>query len=191
MELINNEYIKLDRLDIFGGQIEAFEENNKQKSKYYSNLIALLFDYEEVQKKFLKSIYINKESSLVKKYINFDNIVITRQTIINALLLAMINDETDIALNLQPFLKKNKIFINDLGDLLNYVLEHSIDINEYFNGEQVKIIYNEQSNSFENGYIYNNDELKNVLIDSISDITNTVQKENSIKLEKIINKHIN
>ena len=31
MELINNEYIKLDKLDIFGGQIEALEESDKQK----------------------------------------------------------------------------------------------------------------------------------------------------------------
>jgi len=176
MELINNEYIKLDKLDIFGGQIEALEESDKQKGEYYSKLISSLLDYEKQKKKFIKSIYIDKESTFVKKFINLDDLTITRQTIINALLLSMMKNETHMILKLQPYLQKNKIFINELGDMLDYVLDHNIDINEYFNGEQAKIIYNEQENNFEKGYIYNNEELKKYLTDCINDITNTNKK---------------
>ena len=88
----------------------------------------------------------------------------------------MMKNETHMALKLQPYLQKNKIFINELGDMLDYVLDHNIDINEYFNGEQAKIIYNEQENNFEKGYIYNNEELKKHLTDCINDITNTNKK---------------
>ena len=157
MELINREYIKIDRFDIFGEQLKATEQNDKQKSIYFSKLIRLLFDYEKEEKKFIKSIYINNESNFVKKHVNFEEVIIKRQTIINAILLLMIKNETYIALKLKTFLHKDKIFISELGDMLHYVLDHNVDINECFNGEQAKIIYNEQTNNFEKGYIYNNE----------------------------------
>ena len=176
MELVNKKYIKIDRFDIFGEQLKATEQNDKQKSIYFGKLIRSLLDYEKEEKKFIKSIYINNESNFVKKHVNFDEVIIKRQTIINAILLLMIKNETDIALKLKTFLHKDKIFISELGDMLHYVLDHNVDINEYFNGEQAKIIYNEQTNSFEKGYIYSNEELKKHLTNCINDITNKNKK---------------
>lgn len=164
MELVNNKYIEIDRFDIFGGQVEASDQGDKAKMRYFDKLIRTLLDYEKQKKKFIMSIYIDKDSDYAKKYVNFNNITIRRQAIINAILLAMLNNDIDIAIKLKTYIYKKSVLPTELGDMLDYVLEHNIDICEYLNGENLRIIYNDKLNKFEKGYIYNNSQSEKKLV---------------------------
>jgi cobalamin biosynthesis Co2+ chelatase CbiK len=105
-----------------------------------------------------------KIKDTVDKYIDkFENIPITRQTIINAMLLSILNDEIDMSIKLKQFLSKDQILPNELGDLLDYVLEHNVSVTEYFKGEEPKLIYNEEKNKLEIGYINDNENIKKLI----------------------------
>ncbi len=41
-----------------------------------------------------------------------------------------------------------------MSELFDYVLEHSIDINELTKEEKEKLIYKEKENKLEKGYVY-------------------------------------
>lgn len=164
MEIINKRYIKVDRLDIYGQLLEASDENNKSIEKYNNKFIKNLLNYDQGKRLKSSVIYIDKDSDYFKKNnIRFENIPITRQTIINAMFLSMINEEIDMSIKLKQFLSKDKILPNELGDLLDYVLENNVSVAEYFEGEERKLIYNEEKNELEIGYINNNENIKKLI----------------------------
>ena len=76
----------------------------------------------------------------------------------------MLNNDIDIAIKLKPYIYKKSVLPTELGDMLDYVLEHNIDICEYLNGENLRIIYNDKLNKFEKGYIYNNSQSEKKLV---------------------------
>lgn len=157
MELVNKKYVKLSRFDVFKEQITALESKDKSKQIYFQKLGQVLMDYEKDNKIHVKDIYISRDSFYVQKNLNSERAFITRNSLINALLIAMINNENDIAIKLSNFLSKTKILSTELGDLLNFILDNNIDINEYYWGEEDKIIYNDVENKIEEGHIYTNE----------------------------------
>lgn len=149
MELVNKKYIKLDKFDVYGRLVKS-----TGKEEYSANLIRLMFDFEKEKKYFIREFYLDKNSKKINKLIDVNNLPIKRDIIRNAIIFAILSNNFDIAEKLKKFLFEIQVYPYELGDLLDYVLENSIDINEYYNGEMTKIIYNENLNEIEQGYIY-------------------------------------
>lgn len=160
MELINNKYIKINRNDIFLGQAKALNANNKVILKYYENLTKVLIDYEKETKEFVKEIYISKESKYICHFLLDFNISINRQSVLNALIFATLSNEVDITRKLSEIILNRDKDFEKSEKLLNYILNHSMDINEYIDGESERLIYNDVNNKFEKRLIYENNNLK-------------------------------
>ena len=126
----------------------------------------VFFDYELEKKKHISYIYISTDNSYIKKFLEKSEIFISRQTVLNALIFATVNNDIDIVQKLSLIISKKEFLPSELGDLLEYVLTHSMDINEYFDGEKQRFIYNDTENRLEEGYVFkikqpeNNKQLK-------------------------------
>lgn len=83
-----------------------------------------------------------------------NQIPLTRNSIFNATLFAINENNLDVAEKLKEYFSKDKIYKEEMSDLFSYVLEHNIDMNEYFNGERQKLIYTDSDCKLEKGYIY-------------------------------------
>jgi len=159
LELVNKKFIKLDKFDIYGRLVKTTENIDNE---FISNLIRLFFDYEKENKCFIKEFYIHVNDTQFNEIIDINNIPIRRDGIRNAALFAFLTNNLDLAKKLEEFIHKKIVYPYELGNLLDYVLENSIDINEYYDGERKKIIYDEKSNKLEEGYIYSKTELKKI-----------------------------
>lgn len=155
MKIINDEFILIDRFEIFGGEITANDNKDKRKANYFNKFIHALIEYEKETGKFVKGVYIKRDSkySDIFKDVKYK---ISRNDILNAILYATLNNEYNIAKRLSDIIvKKDKYYYDDTL-LSNYIINHSMDINEYLDGEKTKLVYNDINNKFENDYIYNN-----------------------------------
>ena len=158
MEIINKRYIKLDKFDIYGRIVKS--TNNDE---YSSNLLKLMFDYEKNEKCFIREIYLSRDSKKLGRVIDLNNLPIKRNTIKNAIVFAALSDDIEMLKRLNKYIYKNEVYPFEIeDDLLNYILENSIDINEYLEREYTRIIYDEKLNKLEEGYIYQEKELDNI-----------------------------
>ena len=92
--------------------------------------------------------------------LDLNKIPITRNSLFSATLFAIYSGEVEVAQKLQKYFYKDKIYKEEIPDLFNYVLEHSIDMNEYFNGERKRLVYSNTNNKLEEEYIYTLDKLR-------------------------------
>ena len=154
MELINKEYVKIDKSDLFIEQVRASSYGDKFNLSFFQNLTRLIYDYEKGSHITIDELYIKTDCLWYKERTKTKHMPIFRQTIINAIIYAMNNNETDIALQLKKFTIDNKTFPSELENLLDYVLINGMDTHEYYNGERKKFIYNDIKNEIETGKIY-------------------------------------
>ena len=157
MELINNHYIKTDEFDIFVEIVKASESGNVYKQKYFQNLIKNILEYEKKSKNYISEIFLPKNDFTKEEILN---VPIKRQTILNAYVFASISGEITLSSEISKFLSKKEILSNELDNISDYILEHSINIDEYFDGESIRFIYNSQENRIKNGYIFNHEKQK-------------------------------
>lgn len=156
MELVNNEYVRLEKIDIFSEAAKSMKMNDNYLSQYFQGVIEATLKYEKENNIFVNEIYIpthDISDSLIEK------LPIKRQTLINAYFFANSEHNNEIASKLLlDILEKESeycIFKFTRGsDITDYVLKHSIDVNEYYDGEKARLVYNAQENSLENAYIY-------------------------------------
>ena len=160
MELINSQYVRLDELDIFTGLLKASENGNDNMYNFFYNLKGLKGEYQK-NNYYMEEIFIHIDD--LKAYEKL-NLKISRQSLLNACFFALINNDISRALQLRELFSKSKIEITELGDLKDYVLEHTLNISEYYNGEKERIIYNSQKNELEKGYIFHQEEKTKKLI---------------------------
>ena len=59
MELINKNYIIVDKYDIYNEQLNANEQNDKFKIKYFNKLFHALREYEKEERIFIKDVYMD------------------------------------------------------------------------------------------------------------------------------------
>ena len=154
MELINSRYIGLDKFSIFSEIVKATDEENNTKIAFFQKLLTTLLKYEKERKTHANAIYISMDSLCNPRLFPTPELPIKRQTLLNATLFAGYNGDIDTAQKLTSFFPRNEISPNELGELEDYVLEHSMDMNEYFVGEKERLIYNEKENKIEKGYIF-------------------------------------
>jgi len=154
MEIINKEYVKIDKRDLFIEQVRASSDDNKFNLNFFQNLTRIIYDYERENHRTINELYIKTNSLCYKELSKTIQFPIERQTIINAIVFAIINNEINIALQLKKYIKQNRIFPSQLEKLLDYVLINGINTNEFFNGEKDKFIYNDTKNEIETGKIF-------------------------------------
>ena len=153
MELVNKNYAKLNRDDIYSGYLNGYQ-TDKEKYKYYQKVVAALSKYENRRRKDLPEIYVERKDLS-------EEIPIKRQTLINAYLYACLNGKMDIANKIKNYIVEKEVSLNELGEeLSDYVLEHSININEYFDEEHLRPIYSNEEEKIKEGYIFNLEEQK-------------------------------
>ena len=157
MEIINNRYIKIDKTDIFYQLVELSESKNTYMSQYFQTLLSTMFEYEKENKLFVKELYLNRDDFSEDILLNIN---IKRHTLLNAYVIANLNGNADLAAEIGKLLNNKEVTFEQLGDLKEFILDHCININEYYDGEVKKIIYNSKENTLEKGYIYNFDKAK-------------------------------
>lgn len=155
MYLVNKNYIKIDMLDIFSAHANRKDE---EMFKFFQKIQGLVFDNKNPN--YLNGTY-NKEGIYIsiKDLINqnmFDisKLKIERESIINASIIALYNDDLETAQKLSFYFEKSSYTKEELGELADYVLENSMSISEYLYGISECFIYNEKDNVIETGYIF-------------------------------------
>ena len=159
MEIINKEYVKIDKSDLFIELVRASSDDNKFNLIFFQNLTRIIYDYERENHRTINELYIKTNSLCYKELSKTIQFPIERQTIINAIVFALLNNETNIALQLKKYIKQNRIFPSQLEKLLDYVLINGINTNEFFNGEKDKFIYNDTKNEIETGKIFDTNKI--------------------------------
>lgn len=157
MELINNNFIKLSKIDIF---LEIQNQENIAKLNFFQRLLNVILEYERLEKVKFDYIYMSIKDLLDLNILDLNKILITRNSLFNATLFAIYSDEVEVAQKLRKYFYKDKIYEEEIPYLFNYVLEHSIDMNEYFNGERKRLVYSNTNNKLEEEYIYTLDKLR-------------------------------
>lgn len=156
MELINNEYVEVNRFDVFKMQIVANNNNNELLETLSSQVISSMFDYEREARPLTSVIdfYVSVNSPFYLEASKITSVPVKWESVLNACVYATYNKDFNVAYRLSVLLTKKEIFPEDLGDLLDYVLENSIDMREHANGEQERLIYDDETNVIEKGFIY-------------------------------------
>lgn len=159
MHLVSKHYIKLDgKFDIFTEIVKASDNGEKRKLEFFQKLLNIIFDNKN--KNYDGGIYINIDSLFVPNIFDLDKLQVTRETICNASLIALYNNELDIAQKLSFFFEKDSYNKEELGYLSTYILEHSMNIEEYLQEPRKEYIYNEDKESIELGYIFKDSKIK-------------------------------
>lgn len=156
MHLINKNYIKIDIFDIFS---VLANEKDINMIKFFQKIQKIVFDNKNPNYRngayHHEGIYISIKDLINQNIFDISKLKIERETIINASIIALYNDELETAQKLSFFFEKNSYTKQELGDLADYVLENSMSISEYLYGISECFIYNEKKNTIETGYIFN------------------------------------
>ncbi len=156
MELVNNEYVKLEKIDIFSEAAKSMKKQDNYLSQYFQGTMEATLKYEKENNIFVNEIYIPTDD-LVDSLVEL--LPIKRQTLINAYFFANAEHNNEIASKLLlDILEKESEYCTFKfmrgSDITDYVLEHSIDVNEYYDGEKPRLVYNAQENTLKDAYIY-------------------------------------
>lgn len=153
MELVNKKYVKMNKSDIFLQLVRAGateEVQNIEKVNFFQNLLNVVMDYERSGKYriYLSDFYLKIDD------IDIKDTEITRDTIVNALVYASITSDYSMVEKIKPYLYKKSYVVSIGNDILDYILEHGIGIDELIDGENEKLIFNSNTNSLEPGFIF-------------------------------------
>ena len=157
MELVNKEFAKLDKVDLL-----CIASEKSSKSVAINNLLNFLVQYEKTSDDYVGEFYISTSGSYYGELNAISKATISRKSLLNSFLYAGYNLDWGVMLKLQPFISKKQVFSEELGALSDYVMDHSMDFNEFCDGQQEKLIFDEIDNSFKKGLIYKSDEKKHI-----------------------------
>lgn len=161
MNLVNYEYVKLDRCLIFYGIVTATDDKNDDKVDFFQKIIRTIMDYERANKTLINEFYIKISDIETQEHLKDIEITVERQMILNAILYAAYNMDIEMLQKLTATpIQKHQLSQDELGDNLDYILNHSINLNEYINGEKERIVYDVKENKLEKAYIFKHQENK-------------------------------
>lgn len=161
MNLVNHEYVKLSRFDIFLEIVEASEQNDDNKLEFFQEMYRTIMEYEKANRININEFHIRIDDIDNHEFFKSKEITIEREIILNAILFAAYNNDIEILKQLTQIpINKYELSQDELGENLDYILTHSIDINEYIDGEEEQIIYNVKENKIEKAYIFNSQKNK-------------------------------
>lgn len=155
MHLANKNYMK-----ITGGRYGIYMKLASSKgrtAKFWQKMLSIVSEFDK--NNYGKDIYISLNDLIDPTIFDISKLKIERESILNASLIALYNDELDIAQKLSFFFKKSSYTKEELGNLADYVLENSMSISEYLYGISESFIYKENKNMIELGYIFDDDKV--------------------------------
>ena len=152
MELVNKNYVKMYKFNIFLEMVKAGateQEQDDEKVEYFRNLLRTVMTYEKDTRQHIEDFYIPV------KDIDIKDTEVTREIIINALVYASITKDFKMVKEITPYLYAKRYKISAGNEILDYILEHGMTPEEFIDGESEKLIYNSQTETLEYGYIHN------------------------------------
>ena len=152
MELVNKNYVKMYKFNIFLEMVKAGateQEQDDKKVEYFQNLLRTVMTYEKDTRQHIEDFYIPV------KDIDIKDTEVTREIIINALVYASITKDFKMVKEITPYLYAKRYKISAGNEILDYILEHGMTPEEFIDGESEKLIYNSQTETLEYGYIHN------------------------------------
>jgi len=149
MERVNREFVKLNKIDLL------YILNEKSSCvNIIKKLLSCIFDYEKVNKSYVGDFYLSVDSLYYVGLSKSFKFPIRRNVLLNSFNYAAYTKDLEMLYRLNPFISKKEVSIESLGSLLNYVLDHSICFDEYLDGEEKKLIFDDNTNGFKQGFIY-------------------------------------
>lgn len=87
----------------------------------------------------IEDIYVRIDSLKEPDILNVSNFPISK-SLLNAILYASFVGDIETIQKLSVLMHEKEVMPSELGDMLSYVLEHSVDFNEWLNGECERFI---------------------------------------------------
>ena len=154
MELVNNDFAKVDKVDLF------YLTTDDSSKGVADKLLKDVLQYEKENNTYVGEFYLSTDGLYYHDLNNVNKFMVSRKSLLNALNYAGYTLAWDVILKLQPFISKKQVFLEELGNLSDFVMDHSMDFNEFCDGQEEKLIFDENSNSFKNDFIYKTDDKK-------------------------------
>jgi hypothetical protein len=148
MERVNKEYVMVNKIDLLCSLNDEIENVGVIK-----NILSIINNYEKDNNDYVSNFYLGVNSSYYKKLAKVFSFPIKRNSLLNAFIYAGHTKNLQMIFNLNSFLSLSEVSIDELGNLSDYVLEHSVDFNEYVDGQEKKLILDEKIGFYED-YIY-------------------------------------
>ena len=154
MELVNKEFAKVDKVDLF------YLTTDDSSKGVADKLLKDVLQYEKENNTYVGEFYLSTDGLYYHDLNNVNKFMVSRKSLLNALNYAGYTLAWDVILKLQPFISKKQVFLEELGNLSDFVMNHSMNFNEFCDGQEKKLIFDENSNSFKNDFIYKTDDKK-------------------------------
>lgn len=154
MELVNNDFAKVDKVDLL------YLTTDDSSKGVADKLLKDVLQYEKENNTYVGEFYLSTDGLYYHDLNNVNKFMVSRKSLLNALNYAGYTLAWDVILKLQPFISKKQVFLEELGNLSDFVMNHSMDFNEFCDGQEKKLIFDENSNSFKNDFIYKTDDKK-------------------------------
>lgn len=149
MESVSKFYIKVDKSDL----LESLN-GTIYGHAHVEELLGKLENYEKNNNVSVDSFYLCVVSGYFNEVISAHDISLKQDSILNAYLQSLFLGDTDMSTKLSLFLKNEKSSYRDLGcSLYNYVLDYSMSFDEFINGEEDKLLFDDNIDSFVMGSI--------------------------------------
>ena len=149
MELVNKVFAKVDKFDLL-----YIMANQSIESSAIEKLITIINDYERLNKSYVGEFYLNTSGLFFHELNNISEFMVSRKVLLNAFTYAGYNCDLDVLFNLKPFVFKKQVSIKELGSLFDYVMEHSMNFDEFCDGQEQKLIFDDSDDSFRYDFIY-------------------------------------
>lgn len=137
MELVNRDYVRLYRNEVHERIAEA--EDNEELS-FFGNLLDAMGEYAQ-------EVYIRLDNQSFAELgfsLEGEQIEITRETVLKAFVNASYAGNLEMVEKLRELLPDERLYPRWIEkDVLDYILDNSMDLNEYFDGEKNRSVYNE------------------------------------------------
>ena len=154
MELVNKDFAKVDKVDLL------YLTTDDSSKGVADKLLKDVLQYEKENNTYVGEFYLSTDGLYYHDLNNVNKFMVSRKSLLNALNYAGYTLAWDVILKLQPFISKKQVFLEELGNLSDFVMDHSMDFNEFCDGQEEKLIFDENSNSFKNDFIYKTDDKK-------------------------------
>jgi len=149
MEMVSKFYYKTNKSEL----LDYVKKGIYHPEATYE-LLRYIEDYEKNNGVLVGDFHIHVCSSYVRSLLSMIDNPIKQEQVINAYLHALIYEKDSIAERLIPFMFLKEMDQSNLKfDLFNYVLSNNSDLEELFDGEKEKLIFDEETHEFVMGYL--------------------------------------
>lgn len=150
MEFINKFYVKVDKNDLLG----HLQDDSLARDTILE-LLSIVNNYEKETSASIDSFYLSVLSNYYRDLLSIFYIPIKRDILINAYMQSLVLEDDEKMALIANSIMDSELYFKQNCSLFNYVLEHSMDIEEFINGQTEKLVLNHKTKKLEMNYIYN------------------------------------